>query len=387
MNKTIAFIPVRGGSKSIPGKNIKFFCGKPLVYWVVNELCKSELIDQVVVATDSEIIKNTVLQFNLPKVIIYNRDKKNAIDSASTESVMLEYIENSNLGDDEIFILVQATSPLTRRYQFEEGLNQFLYSNKDSLLSCSRVKRFFWNTKGQPLNYDYKKRPRRQDFDGQLVENGAFYINTVRNIKKNKNRLSGNISIYEMPAYAAVELDEEEDWGVAEKLMRKYVLKSNSINNIKLLLTDVDGVLTDAGMYYSEHGDELKKFNTRDGKAFELLRKAGIKTGIITSEDTKIVKRRSEKVKVDFLFQGITDKLKIASKLCEDLNISLSNVAYIGDDINDLELLKNVGLSAVPADAVNNVRMISNLILNKSGGDGALREFVEIILKGNYKCQ
>ena len=119
---TIAFIPVRGGSKSIPLKNIKHFCGKPLVYWTVKALENCCNVDKVVVATDSLEIKNTVKQFGFQKVEIYDRDQQNAQDSSSTESVMLEYISKANLQEDDVFMLVQATSPLTESKHFVEAL-------------------------------------------------------------------------------------------------------------------------------------------------------------------------------------------------------------------------------------------------------------------------
>lgn len=379
MPKTVAFVPVRGGSKSIPSKNIKLFCGRPLVYWVLNELNKSDSIDEVVLATDSLEIKNTVESFNLSKVVLYDRDKQNADDFASTESVMLEYINyQQSLHDEDTFILVQATSPFTQSSDFESALQEMKATQSESLLSCARIKRFFWNKEGTPINYDFNNRPRRQDFKGELVENGAFYVNKVGNIKKHENRLSGKICVYEMPEYTSVEIDEVEDWIVAESIMKKLLSPKESLG-IKLFLTDVDGVLTDAGMYYTEFGDELKKFNTRDGKGFELLRNAGVKTGIITSEDTNIVTNRAKKLKVDFLFQGAgNDKFKIISKLCAEENISLEEIAYIGDDINDLELLSNVGLAACPKNAVDEIKNIQNIhILKAKGGEGAVREFIE----------
>jgi len=379
MPKTVAFVPVRGGSKSIPGKNIKPLCGKPLVYWVLNELNQSQSINEIVLATDSIEIKKVVEGFKLSKVVLYDRDEQNADDFASTESVMLEYINRQqNLNDEDTFILVQATSPFTQSLDFESALQEMKNTQSDSLLSCARMKRFFWKKDGTPINYDFNSRPRRQDFDGELVENGAFYINNVGNIKKHKNRLSGKICVYEMPEYTSVEIDEIEDWIVAESIMKK-MLRSEKELSIKLFLTDVDGVLTDAGMYYTEYGDELKKFNTRDGKGFELLRSQGVKTGIITSEDTKIVSNRAKKLKVDFLFQGAgNDKFKIISKLCAEENISLDEIAYIGDDINDLELLSNVGLAACPQNAVLTIKNIQGInVLNAKGGEGAVREFVE----------
>lgn len=381
----IAFIPARCGSKSILFKNIKEFCGKPLVYWSLYALQNSAEIDEIFVATDCNEIKSVVNNFNLSKVKVYDREAKNANDTASTESVMLEFINKNNFDDNDIFLLVQATSPLIQTKDFDNALAKLKKENADSLLTCVRVKRFYWNENSEPLNYNYKNRPRRQDFDGMLMENGAFYINRIKNIKKDKNRLSGKIIIYEMPEFTAVEIDEEDDWLIAEKLMQKYILgNKKQSKKIKLFLSDVDGTLTDAGMYYGENGVEFKKFNTQDGKGFELLRKAGIKTGIITSEKTKIVENRAKKLKVDYIYQGVEHKgkLEIAEEICKKENISLDEVAYIGDDINCRELLESVGLAACPANGVNKIKNIPGIIrLNKSGGDGAVREFIEEILK------
>lgn len=379
----IAFIPVRCGSKSITFKNIKEFCGKPLVYWNLEALEKSNNIDEIFVATDCEEIKDIVNSFGFSKVKVYDRDEENASDTASTESVMLEFINKQNFKDSDLFFLVQATSPLTQTKDFDKALETLKNENADSLLTCIRTKRFFWDKNAKAINYDFINRPRRQDFDGLFMENGAFYINSVGNIKKDKNRLSGKIAIYEMEEFTAVEIDEEDDWLIAEKMMNKYILSKRPKPNIKLFLSDVDGTLTDAGMYYGENGEEFKKFNTHDGKGFELLRKAGIKTGIITSENTKIVANRSKKLKVDYLYQGLEHKgkLDIAKEICKELNISLDEVAYIGDDINCKELLLNVGLAACPSNAVEEIKNIPNIIkLSKSGGSGAVREFIENFL-------
>lgn len=380
----IAFIPVRCGSKSITFKNIKEFCGKPLVYWNIEALEKSNNIDKIFVATDCEEIKNVVNSFNFSKVKIYDRDKENASDTSSTESVMLEFINKQNFKDSDLFFLVQATSPLTQTKDFDKALETLKNENADSLLTCIKTKRFFWDKNVNPINYDFTNRPRRQDFDGLFMENGAFYINSIENIKKDKNRLSGKIAIYEMEEFTAVEIDEEDDWLIAEKMMYKYILsKRKKELQIKLFLSDVDGTLTDAGMYYGENGEEFKKFNTHDGKGFELLRKAGIKTGIITSENTKIVANRAKKLKVDYLYQGLEHKgkLDIAKEICEKEGIKLEEVAYIGDDINCKELLQSVGLAACPANALEEIKNIPSIIkLSKCGGDGAVREFVEKIL-------
>ena len=168
-----------------------------------------------------------------------------------------------------------------------------------------------------------------------------------------------------------------------EKLMYKYIVEKLPIKPVQLFATDVDGVLTDAGMYYDNKGNELKKFNTHDGMSFKLLREKGIKSAIITSEETNIVENRSKKLNVDYLYQSVSgkNKLDVIKEICIKENIHLSEVAYIGDDINDLEALSVVGLAACPSNATQSIKNIENIIhLKKSGGEGAVREFVEIII-------
>lgn len=148
----------------------------------------------------------------------------------------------------------------------------------------------------------------------------------------------------------------------------------------KLILTDIDGVWTDGGMYYDQLGNELKKFNTYDSAGVLFAHMKGIKVGIITGETTNIVERRSLKLKIDFLIQGSKDKLTDAFNLCKKLGIKLSDVAYIGDDINDIELLKEAGISGVPASAPEYMKPLSTIHLLKKGGEGVFREFVEKIL-------
>jgi 3-deoxy-D-manno-octulosonate 8-phosphate phosphatase (KDO 8-P phosphatase) len=148
----------------------------------------------------------------------------------------------------------------------------------------------------------------------------------------------------------------------------------------KLVLTDIDGVWTDAGMYYDQTGNEWKKFSTSDSAGILFCKHLSIPVGIITGEDTAIVQRRAEKLKIDYLYQGIQDKLSIALALCQDLGISLNEVAYIGDDLGDVSLLKSVGFSAAPANAPEYIRKMVHFSTQKSGGEGAFREFVEEIL-------
>ena len=357
-----------------------------MVCWNIEALENCPEVDQIVVATDSDKIEEVVLNHTYKKTKIYRRSTENACDTASTESVMLEYINAAQLASDDIFMLVQATSPLTQTKHFSEALRMYANKKYDSILTCVRNYRFFWNADGTSMNYDYRNRPRRQNFDGMLMENGAFYINTVKNITASQNRLSGKIGVYEMPEYTATEIDEPDDWSILENLMRRHILNNTNnaqAKNIKLFLTDVDGTLTDGGMYYSENGDELKKFNTRDGMGLQLLREKGIKVGIVTSETRELNRRRAEKLKLDFFFQGQRNggKLEAAKAICAQLGITLAEVAYIGDDVNCYELLSNVGMAACPADATSKVKSIEGIhIMTHKGGEGCVREFAEMLL-------
>lgn len=250
----IAFIPVRGGSKSIPMKNIKVLNGKPLVYWTAAAASGAGCIDKVIIATDSEEIKKIVLGFELPKVEVYDRNPENASDTASTESVMLEYIKKTGLKQKDNFFLIQATSPMLKSEHIDGMYNEFLTSGADSMFTGVLEKQFHWcttyvdqlsdgntDTTGRnknsrpsstaelqnngflvPVNYDYRNRPRRQDFEGLIAENGACYINTVGNILHDKCRLSGKITAYELPSYTSYEIDEPNDWIIVETLMKYY---------------------------------------------------------------------------------------------------------------------------------------------------------------------
>jgi len=149
---------------------------------------------------------------------------------------------------------------------------------------------------------------------------------------------------------------------------------------IKLVLTDVDGVLTDGGMYYSKKGEELKKFNTRDGMGVELLRNAGIMTIMITKEKSLISISRAKKIKVKKILSGITNKEKEIHKISQMYDIEFSDIAYIGDDINDLKPIKICGLSATPADGHNEVKKLADYICKTKGGEGAFRELADMIL-------
>lgn len=393
----VAFIPVRGGSKSIPLKNIKELHGKPLIYWTVAAACDCRAIDKVFVATDSDDIRLCVEKIcsqerdRFKKVNVIGRSAETATDTASTESAMIEFAKNHRFDN---IALIQATSPMLTGADLDNGFDTFNSPGTDSVLSAVPQKRFIWEIDNEgnaaAKNYDFNNRPRRQDFEEYYVENGAFYITSRKDLLASGCRLSGNVRISLMSEDTYYEIDEPSDWTVTEALMikREQVAEPEISSapkikiKYKMLLTDCDGCMTDGGMYYSEKGDELKKFNTKDGVAFRMLRESGIITGVITGEDVALNKRRCEKLKIDVLAPGCTDKVACINRLCATYKIRPEEVVFIGDDIGDKEALGIVGLACCPADAVESVKAVANYITSAKGGEGVIREVVDKILSG-----
>ncbi len=153
------------------------------------------------------------------------------------------------------------------------------------------------------------------------------------------------------------------------------------IAKIKLVIMDVDGVLTDGGLYYTSEGLIMKKFNVKDGMGVYRLREAGIDCGIITTDDSELVFRRGDRLKLSFTYIGVLNKEQRLNEICQKRNINFEEVAFIGDDLNDEGIIKSAGLSACPSDAVSEIQDIVDIVLTKKGGEGAFREFAEIILE------
>jgi len=148
--------------------------------------------------------------------------------------------------------------------------------------------------------------------------------------------------------------------------------------DIKLLILDVDGTMTDGGMYFTENGDQFKKYNTKDGMAIKNITKKGIHVGIIShGHKTKVVKDRADLLGIQNVYVGRDDKTTVLKGWCKEMNIELNQVAYIGDDINDTKVMQEVGISACPADSVKIIKNIADVILERKGGDACVREFID----------
>ena len=372
--KWVALMPLRAGSKSIRDKNIRLIAGRPLFSWSLGEAVASGVFDDIYVASDSERVRRTVAGEFPSGVEIIDRSAESASDTASTEAVMLEFQQRVKF---DVVCLIQATSPLTRADDFISARQQFESESLDSLLSAVRSKRFIWSADADALNYTPRSRPRRQDFEGSYIENGAFYFTAADILAQERCRLGGRIGIHVMPADTELELDDPTDWPIVETALRKRLRTESlieALDRVKIFVIDVDGTLTDGSMYYGPDGEAFKQFHTRDGKGLERLRDVGVRVCVMTGEDSPTTAARMKKLGISDYFAGVSDKLSLLEEKAAAWSVSLDEVAFIGDDLGDLECLSAVAASFCPSDAVARIKTATACICSSPGGEGAVRE-------------
>lgn len=379
----VAYMPLRGGSKSIPGKNLKTLAGRPLFAWALGEAVASGCFDAVWAGTDSAAIRATVEREFPGAVRLFERSAATCTDEASTESALLEFAAAVEF---DVLCTIQATSPLSHGDDFRSAQAQFLAEGADSLLTVTRSARFVWSPAGRPLNYDPVARPRRQAFEGSLIENGAFYFTKRAVLSERRCRLGGNIALYEMAPETETEVDEPEDFARVEHILLQRSAATARAAGICGLIVDVDGTLTDGGMYYGAEGEALKKFNTRDAHGFLRLRQAGIEVGVVTAEQSEAVHARMRKLDIQDYRPGCADKLQAVGELARQWGAALERIAYMGDDLNDLPALKAVGCACCPADAVPEVRAAAQFVAQQRAGSGAVREVCDWLLEARSRA-
>ena len=218
--------------------------------------------------------------------------------------------------------------------------------------------------------------------------------NIERYLKISGRELNQFLEEYNVAKVVDLKLSDLQQFCLKENLdlvnLMSYSMfvDQSKLQSIQLLILDVDGVMTDAGMYFTENGDQIKKYNAKDGMAIRALDKFGIQVGIISSGfKLEVVKARADLLKIEHLYVGRDPKMEILTNWCEKLGISFDEVGIIGDDINDLDVMKNVGFSASPADAVPVVKEHVDLVLQKRGGEGCVREFIDYYLLKEPLCE
>jgi len=220
----LAFIPARGGSKGIPMKNLKVLNGKHLLDYSIESASDSKLINRIIVSSDNHIILERAKKMGVETV---KRPKRISSDLSTIESAMEHCLEHLNRKEKyvpDLIVLLQNTSPLRTARHVDEAISLFLKNRYDSILSGYSSHHFIWrrkNNKVVPVNYDPQKRPNRQQFNDQFIENGAIYVTKYDAFKKSHCRVSGNIGMYVMPVKLSVDIDTREDLVKAEQIMKK----------------------------------------------------------------------------------------------------------------------------------------------------------------------
>lgn len=383
--KIVGIIPARGGSKGIPGKNLTEFCGRPLLSWSIGQALRSNCVNEVYVSSDSEEILEAAGRFGASPI---TRPAELATDEASSEAALLHALSHieQQAGPPDLVLFLQCTSPLRLPQDIERAVQALLRGNADSLLSVSPSQGVFQWEKGSQgwasVNYDYRQRPRRQDSRRLFQENGSIYLFKPHILQKHRNRLGGVITVLEMAPWQAHEIDEWEDVALCQHYMRRYGLDrlgAPFLGEVDLVAYDFDGVMTDNRVLVDEQGREYVFCNRGDGWAVDALRAKGLEQLIITSETNPVVQKRAAKLSIGVL-SSVKDKPEALREWCRGKGIDLGRVMFVGNDYNDLEVMRSIGFPVCPSDAVRAVKDIAGWVLGARGGFGVVREVAELLL-------
>lgn len=288
--------------------------------------------------------------------------------------------------DFDYIILLQPTSPIRFPEQIDESIELIINEEGDSLLSVCQNDSFLWDKEGNSINYDFRHRPRRQEKEWEYIENGSIYITKKEILLKEKNRLGGKILTYEMPRWMSFEIDDKFDFELIEYLIKTRHRRSpldlrKIVKSLRLIIFDVDGVFTDGSVYLDENGKETLKFSRIDGKGIELLMNKGFVTAVITSEDSEIVRKRMKKLKIPDIYTNIKDKMTPYNNLKKKYSIADKNICFLGDDIQDLEIIKKVGFSCCPVNAQKIIKENVHYVSALKGGEGFIRDISNLIIE------
>ncbi|XP_012694115.1 N-acylneuraminate cytidylyltransferase A [Clupea harengus] len=392
--RVAAVILARGGSKGIPLKNIKMLAGVPLIGWVLRAAVDSELFDSIWVSTDHDEIEKVAKAWGAQ---VHRRSPEVSRDSSSSLETIQEFVR-LNPGVD-IICNIQATAPCLHPHHLKQALGKITEEGFESVFSVVRRHHFRWQEvkKGVsvstvPLNLDPSRRPRRQDWDGELCENGSFYI-TSRDLIEKGILQGGKVAYFEMGGEYSVDIDVDIDWPVAEQRVLRYgYFGKDKPEVVRLLLCNLSGCLTDGQIYMSADGLEMVSLNTRDSLGIRMLQKEGVEVIVLSSSDNPIPKLMGEKLSKQIgceIRHNVEEKLTEVERLRKDRGLVWKEVAFMGNDEPDVHCLNLAGLSAVPLDAPLVSLNAAKYTCHSAAGRGALREFAEhiLLLKKKAKSQ
>ncbi len=382
--RTVAIIPARGGSKGIPGKNGRLIGGVPLVCRTIRAAQAAPSVDLVAVSSDDH---GLLALASGEGAMAIHRPAEISGDQASSESALLHAIEvlAGEGCNPERVVFLQCTSPFTQGGDVEALVSALDSDCYEAALLVSESHGFIWRTdesgEGFGVNHDNRQpRQRRQDRPKEYQENGAGYAMKTGPFLATGSRFCGRVALVQT-RLPVLELDEPRDLEICEALLSLQGREGPDralLASIKLLVTDFDGVHTDDHVWVGDDGREHVRCSRSDGLGIGLLRTAGIETVILSKEVNPVVMHRGKKLKVEVL-QGIDDKLTALCDLLQRRGLALEEVAYLGNDVNDLPCLRAVGLPLAPGDAHASVDA-GIFRLRAAGGQGVIREACDLIL-------
>ncbi|MDA8016075.1 MAG: acylneuraminate cytidylyltransferase [Thermoanaerobaculia bacterium] len=382
--RILALIPARGGSKGIPRKNLAPFGGRPLLAWTIEQARSTPEIARVVVSTDDDEIATVARTWGAE---VIRRPESLAGDEASSESALAHALDAlaADGYEPDLVVFLQATSPLRRPGEISRALASLEAAGADSLFSASTVHGFVWRQNSQDLQaltYDSASRPRRQDIGEDLLENGSIYVFEPWVLREHGNRLGGKIAIHRMDPLDSFQVDDPGDLETMERLLavRPVLRPMPDLAVIRLLVLDFDGVLSDDRVVVREDGLESVVCHRGDGMGLELLRKnTDIGVVVLSKETNPVVAARCRKLRIP-CHQGYERKLPQLEAVAREHGLRSHQVAYVGNDVNDLEPMAWCGVSVAVADARPEVRRAADLVTQRPGGRGAVREICDLFL-------
>ena len=378
---TVAIIPARGGSKGVPGKNLRRVGGIPLVERAVRAAAAADAVDLVVVSTDDAEITR-VAEAAGARVIA--RPAELSGDTATSESALLHALDALAADGLEIgtVVFLQATSPFIPSEGIAEAVAHIAADRIDRVFSAFETYGFLWRRDADQhaaaINHDASHRPRRQDREPHYLETGAFYAFTADGFRAAGHRFFGRIGIVEVPEAWSIDIDDEHQLAVAGALAALGGSTDAPIE-ASVLVTDFDGVHTDDTATVDTDGRESVRVSREDGMGVSRLRRAGIPMLILSTELNPVVARRAEKLQLPVL-HGIDDKAAALTAWAAENDVALADIAYVGNDVNDLGAFGIVGWPIAVASAHPAVKAAARIVLTRRGGDGAVREVIERML-------
>ncbi|MFW2830495.1 cytidylyltransferase domain-containing protein [Sphingomonas sp. ID0503] len=377
--RAIAVIPARGGSKGLPGKNLAPLDGVPLVLRTIRAAQAASRIDCVIVSSDDPAILALAKEAGVTAL-----DRPAAIsgDEASSEAAVLHALDSISTADG-VVVMLQCTSPFTTPVEVDALVTALDDAAYDSAVIVRADHGFLWRRdagRGVGVNHDPTcPRQRRQDLEPAFRETGAGYAMRMAAFRQTGHRFCGNVALVQSDA-PAVEIDDAADLALVRAIAAtRAELTIPSLSGVRALVTDFDGVHTDDCAIVSEDGTESVRVSRRDGLGIEMLKAAGVPVLILSREANAVVRRRAEKLQVPVI-HGCRDKLTALRDWGVAEGIPLSDIAYVGNDVNDIECMAAVGVSCAPVDAHPEALRAATMVLERRGGDGAVREICDLIL-------